>query len=497
MDLLACVDIPAFPLQLLLRQNPEWAGYPAAVVDEDKPQGLVLWINNQAREAGVLPGARYGSALSLAPTLRAGPIAESAVQLGVQMLTERLRAFSPDIEPSGREPGVFWLDAGGLHHMFSSPEAWALAVRQDLAGAGYVAAVVVGFRRFGTYAIAKSLKGRDFKVFTDPEREDAATREVPLALVGLAPAVRDTLAKLKVHRVGDLLRLPAHGIRKRFGAEAHQLYRFAAGDLEVPLNPVPVDVPVSARLELDYLEGNAERLVFLIKPLVDQVLYELGLRGKALVELQLMLTLDQAPEREERIRTAEPTLSSVTVMELVKLRVAGAPLPASVTACFVSAMAVPATAEQLRMFQENPRRDLAAAARAFARLRAAFGCDDVVVKPVMRDRHSPEGSFAWEPLYALSLPHPRPDASGMLVREILAQSEPLPHHPQQGPDGWLLGGLTRGPVAQLSGPYRLTGGWWRSGLDRDYYFAEMHRGEILWVYYDRQRRRWFLQGEIT
>ena len=48
---LGCVDLPAFPLQLLLRRHPEWRAYPAAVVDQDKPQGLLLWVNENAREA--------------------------------------------------------------------------------------------------------------------------------------------------------------------------------------------------------------------------------------------------------------------------------------------------------------------------------------------------------------------------------------------------------------------------------------------------------------
>src|SRR5437867_11827807 len=39
MERLACVSLPAFPLQLLLRSHPDWAGYPAVVIDEDKPQG--------------------------------------------------------------------------------------------------------------------------------------------------------------------------------------------------------------------------------------------------------------------------------------------------------------------------------------------------------------------------------------------------------------------------------------------------------------------------
>ena len=51
---LACVELPAFPLQLLLRHRPEWAHYPTAVVAEDKPQGLILWVNERARQHGVL-----------------------------------------------------------------------------------------------------------------------------------------------------------------------------------------------------------------------------------------------------------------------------------------------------------------------------------------------------------------------------------------------------------------------------------------------------------
>jgi protein ImuB len=513
-DRLACVDLPALPLQLLLEQHPEWSGWPAAVVDEDKPQGLILWANAKAREAGVLPGLRYGPALSLAPGLRAGTMSEGAIAAGVETLTERLRAFSPDIEPSRREPGVFWLDAGGLEHLFVTPEAWAQAVRQDLAGAGYVAAVVVGFRRFGTYAAAKALRGRKAHVFDTPEREDAVMQKVALNLVGLPPGVRDALAKLGVHHVGEFIKLPAHGILRRFGPEAHELHRFASGDLELPLNPVPVEIVVEEHLELDYRETNSERLVFMVKPLVDRLLFAVGSRGQALTELQLKLMLEDAPEGQgcpsaagagragaaellERIRTAEPTLSSVTVMELVKLRLTAAPLTAPVVGLAVTASTVPATPEQQRLFAEAPRRDMSAAARAFARLRAAFGTEDVVVKAMLRDRHSPEGSFAWEPLHTLSPPHPRPEVPAMLVRRILTRPEPLPHHPLRGPDGWLLRGEAYGPVERLLGPYRLSGGWWRAGMQRDYYFAEMRRGDLLWVYFDKTQHSWFLQGEFT
>lgn len=493
MDRLACVEVPALPLQLLLQRHPEWAGLPAAVVDEDKPQGRVLWVNRPAREAGVRIGHRYGPALSLAPGLRAGTLSDAAVREGVTAVLERLYGFSPDVEPSEREPGVFWIDAGGLELVFPSLEAWAQAVRQDLAAAGYVAAVVVGFRRFGTYAAAKVLRGRKAHVFATPEREDEVCRAVPLSLVGLPPGVRDALQALGVTRVGELLKLPAHGIRKRFGPEAHELHRFASGDWELPLNPTPPAPVISAHVNLDYGEANTERLVFIVKPLVDRLLFTLGQAGQALVELQLRLTLEEAAERLERIRTAEPTLSSVTVMELVKLRLGAVPPQAPVVGVVVTAATVTATAEQLAMFASAPRRDPLAAARAFARLRAAFG-EDVVVKAAMRDRHSPEGCFAWEPVAGLAPPVPRPGASGMLVRRVLGKAEPLSERTMG--EWWLLG-ATQGPVERLSGPYRLAGGWWRHDVQRDYYFAEMQRGELWWVYFDRDRARWFLQGEIS
>ena len=42
----ACIDLPALPLQLLLRRRPDWRRLPAAVVAEDNPQAPLLWVNS-------------------------------------------------------------------------------------------------------------------------------------------------------------------------------------------------------------------------------------------------------------------------------------------------------------------------------------------------------------------------------------------------------------------------------------------------------------------
>jgi protein ImuB len=495
-DRLACVDLPAFPLQLLLRSHPEWQGLPAAVVDEDKPTGVILWANRQARLAGVLPGLRYASALSLSPGLRAGTIGAEAIAGGVAELRVRLHGFSPAVEPHMHEPGLFWLDAGGFEHLFESPEAWAGQLRESLEALGFIAAVVVGFKRFGTYALAKVLQGRKAVVIESSEREQALLRSVPLNMLGCPPDARDSLAKLGVRRVADLLTLPGHGVLKRYGPQVHQLHRFAAGELELPLSPTPLPEVVEEHVQLDYREDNAERLVFVIKPLVDRLLARLRRRGEALTELHLCLEQEDVPPRQETIRTAEPTLASRAIMELVRLRLDGAPLAVPAVGVVVRATAAPATAAQLAMFDEAPRRDLAAAARAFARLRAAYDQPDVVSRAVPRERHSPEGCFAWEPLEKLGLPTPREPDAPRLVRNLFGRAQQLPFRPKHEPDGWLPLGQEGGAVIRQQGPYRLDGGWWRQEIERDYFFLETRRGDLLWVYYDRTSNRWYLQGEV-
>jgi protein ImuB len=178
-----------------------------------------------------------------------------------------------------------------------------------------------------------------------------------------------------------------------------------------------------------------------------------------------------------------------------------------VTEIELEAGACAATVEQLRLFNEGPKRDLDAANRALARLRAEFG-DSAVVQAKLRDGHLPEARFAWEPLSCIKLPRRglnglndlnvlNSSSAKVLVRRITAKPMPLPGGPRHThEDGWLILGHKYGSVDKLSGPYGFSGGWWNREIKRDYYFAETRRGAIAWVYYDRVRRRWFLHGWI-
>ena len=87
-----------------------------------------------------------------------------------------------------------------------------------------------------------------------------------------------------------------------------------------------------------------------------------------------------------------------------------------------------------------------------------------------------------------------------IVRRIYDKPLVLSDRDAPSSDSWLLRGMKRGAVTAAAGPYRISGGWWRrlSGrpVERDYYFASRKTGEISWIFHDRERRRWFVEGRV-
>jgi protein ImuB len=245
--------------------------------------------------------------------------------------------------------------------------------------------------------------------------------------------------------------------------------------------------------------------------LLHPLLAVLAARHQALAALWFSLLIDHNGWLKEPLRPATPTLDAMQILDLARLRLESLQLAGGVVEIELRADSCPATSEQLRLFDrsilspsamlrvnsvEGPSRDLDAANRALARLRAEFG-DESVVCAKLTDGHLPEARFTWEPLSRVKLPEPKAAAAKTLIRRVAAKPRRLtggPHHSHE--DGWLILGPKHGTIDKLTGPYVFSGGWWNREIQREYYFAETRRGDLLWLYYDRVRRGWFWQGAV-
>jgi protein ImuB len=490
---MACVNLNEFPLQLLLRRRPEWKDHPAAVVSRDNAQGTILWVNERARERRILPGMRFAPALSLSSNLRAGVVPLSEIEETVAALSERLRFFTPDVEPSTHEPGVFWLGAMGLAHLYPCLKKWGELVRNELADADFLASVAAGFSRFGTYAAAKTRGG--VTVFDNPADEKAAASKVPIERLGFDPDLRDALEKLGITTLGGFLDLPASGVLKRFGADVLHLHQLARGELWTPLQPERPAEPAVGRAVLDDPETNLDRLMAIIENLLDPVRDTLEKRGELAAALELRFVFDDRGKHAEHIEPAGPTLDAAQVLELVRLRLASMPLASGVTDIVLEARATRAHQKQRDFFEKESPRDLDAANRALARVRAEFG-ERSVVTARLRDGHLPEASFEWEPAKKISAPSPRTVALRPLVRRLYARPIPFSKTRHREPKAALAHMFEDRLIEETIGPYIITGGWWVREVQREYYFVRTETGRWLWLYYDRRRKCWFLHGEV-
>ncbi|OQB36107.1 MAG: DNA polymerase IV [Candidatus Latescibacteria bacterium ADurb.Bin168] len=478
---LACVWIADLPLQILCVRCPEWSGKPVAVIARDAPQAEILYLNPAARRAGVRPGMRYAAALGLAPQLHAGTVSPEDIAGCIALLSRRMRAFTPDVEPDAGEPGVFYLNAGGLTGLFGAETAWSKEVWKATRSEGFTSSIAVGFTRFGTYAAAKTRKGES--VFASPEHERKAALAVSLNAFGLLPDTAQELSLLGINTVEDLLRLPVYGLRLRYGEQVFRLYKSACGDLWQPLQADAEKPLHERRMIFDTPERDTQRLCRFLEKMLTALAGEVEKKGELIRSIHWTCTLDTGLPYSSEVTPSNPTGNIQRLMELVHLRIEAEPPPSAVEEIVLSAQSSPAYTVKRDLFDMPEPRNRAAGERALARIRAAFG-DDAVVTAHLADEYLPERSFHWN--IARSVPVPNPcDVSEEFpyMRRIYAV-------PQRLPDEYRQSGN------RVVGEYRISGDWWSKKTVREYRFILTNEGRLLWVYYDYARADWFIQGEV-
>jgi protein ImuB len=509
----ACVDVPALALQLVLRAHPEWAADPVVVVEDDRPHAAIVWCNQVARAHRITRGTSFAQAKALSAKLHAEVVSEHVLSGGIDALFESLLPFSPGIEPVLPSPGLFWLDPRGLNLMFGQLEDWAARVHAALQRERYVSAVVVGFMRANALALARVQRGP--LVLADAAAEQRLAGRVPLVRLGISPGLARDMALLDIRTVAELRALSAPQLRVRYGEEAARLHDFLSGKAWTPLAPKSPVTPLTLQLEVDPPDDDSTRLLFGIKRVLDDAATRLRAEHQAITALEIELQLERLGARHERIETAAPTLDVPQIVDLLRLRLGNVALPARVEQIAVTLELARVHPRQIAIEHGKKPRDLEAAARAVARLRASFG-PEAVTRARLHSAHLPEAGYRFELARDVQLPRVARGASSTnsasgivdisalgltahalaqspLVRRIYTTPQPLPERPVHEPESWFEQG---GAVIAMFGPYRIAGGWWMRRRERDYHFVELQNGELLWIFYDRPRRRWFLHGTV-
>ena len=451
----ACLHAGEFPAQSLLRLRPSLQGSPCAVIEGDSPLEQVYARNREAAHLGIRHGMGR-TQLDLFPgisVLRRSPAEEAAARAA---LLDVAGAFSPRVEDrSNGTACTLVADVAGTERLLGPPRELYKTIRSAAAALGFRIAVVISHNAQTALCLARS--GRSAYV---PEHEEAtALAQLPVSMLGSSPEHEELFAHWGIRTLGELARMPEEGLITRLGQEGKRLRALALGRGEHLLLPVePVDA-LEEYVAFDAPVELLDSLLFVLQPMLDQLLARAQLRALALSRLTVTLTLDNKQEHCVQVRPAVPSEDKKLLLKLLHLEMIAHPPADAVSAVRLAAEAAPLSKVQLGLFSpqlpEPSRLDV-----TLARLRALIG-EDRVGRAVLDDSHRAD-SFRIEPFTVIDntqVAQTEPGTAQTAPRRM-RPPEPAEVALEEGRPGELVFRARHYVIERAYGPWRTSGAWW-------------------------------------
>ena len=405
--------------------------------------------------------------------------------------------FSPVVERSA--PDTVALDASGLDRLFGFPQDVAAALARRAVETGVRANVALASNPDAAIYAARGFAGVSIVPYGD---EAKFLGELPLALLGPAPELLETLERWGIRRFRELAALPPLGIAERLGPEGLRLRELARGEAERKLTPLREPPRFEEEIELEYTVESLEPLAFLLARLFNGLATRLATRGLATDELRLRLKLENRGAHERTLRLPAPSLDCKAFLKLAQLDLEAHPPPAPVVHVRVEVNPVKPRAAQSGLFvpaaPEAVKLEL-----TLARIRAIVG-EGRVGSPELIDTHRPDafrmvagadapGRFNEHKNLTAETPSRRGNAektqiSERGVRPTLAFRIFRPPRAARvaldcGQPGFVAAQGIRGKVVERAGPWRASGDWWtRDPWSRDEWDIALSDGALYRLY---------------
>jgi protein ImuB len=495
-ELYACVHAKEFPAQALLRLRPELRDAPTVILEGEPPNQQVCSLNTKARLAGL----RHGMTRVEVETFSnhtALPRCVKAEKAARSIALECTGAFSPRIETLESQTDlVSVVDIAGTNTLFGPPETLAKNLVHRLRSLGFTVRVAVSANFHAAICLAYGLKQAAFRV-TPLGDESKALSDLPLSVLQMTTAQRDTFDLWGVERLGDLAALPQRELVSRLGQDGSRLHRLATGTLPHLFQPVEPPFALEEQMELDSPVELLDSLLFVLGVMLDQLILRAKARILALASVEVSLNLEGGGTHVRCVRPALPSADKQLWLKLLHLDLEAHPPDAAILALTLRAEPGSTSKVQLGLFSpqlpEPGRLDM-----TLARIRAIVGDGNVGIA-ALQDSHAAE-AFRVEPFTVLSgdsdvsqPPH------GRSAMRVIRPAECIGVSVQNGRPAAIHFRGQKCVVEHAYGPWLISGDWWTQtlwGCEQWDVLVRLPDGAMLagCVVRDRLRVQWNLAG---
>ena len=390
-SLFAVLHLPEFPLQAVLRHEPESAAKPVALVDPGHSTPRVFLMTPAARAEGVETGQTPVQAMARCRSVsirHRSPKQESAA---IEAVLQVAFGFSPHLELTG--PGTVTLDLRGLVELRGDGEgeappaatlsAWARRLQMAITALGLT--VRIGSGPTPNVARHAARWSRGIELVADAP---AFIASLPVAALEPSPHVAGVLHQWGLRTVGEVLALGQAELAERFGLEALGLFAAAATGAVRPLNLVRPAERFEEFFEFDPPVELLEPLLFLLRRFTGQLACRLESCGFVAEMLRLTLRLESGAVLERCLRVPHPTRAADALFGMLHTHLESVRTDAPIAALALTADPTRPQQRQFGLF-ETALRDPNQFQETLARLSALVGADRVGT-PVRDPSHRPD-----------------------------------------------------------------------------------------------------------
>jgi protein ImuB len=320
----ACIFIPDFSVQAIIRFEPELRARPVAVLTGRPPLEKVVALNERARQSGVEAGATK-SQLEAWENLVLRARSESQEASAHAALLDCAQSFSPEVEDAS--PGAVLLNLAGLDPLFGPLPKIARDLARRVSQMGLEANLAVAANPDAALLAARGFPG----VTLIPEgREAERLGDLPVDVllesfsssfsfdVEQAARCVETFDRWGIRKLRALAALPEVPVSERLGQQGIRLQKLARGAASRNLRVLEPRLIFAESVELEDPIVLLEPLAFLLNRMLEQVCARLRARALAVQELRLNLELAAASpnDRESFTRTFTRTQKFTRTLRL-------------------------------------------------------------------------------------------------------------------------------------------------------------------------------------
>lgn len=433
-----CVHVPEFPAQARLRHRPALRKQAFVVLDGTPPLETVCSTTRLARQRGVHHGTTRAE-LDSFPGVEALRRSRCEEESAAAALLAAVWQISPRVQalPVRNAAHRVVVDIAGTERIFGPPAQVARSVLQQVRALGMLAHLCVSDDFHTAVCVAPYAGARPAVISAGAER--ARLAPLPLStLDGVEDEQREIFALWGLRTLGELAALPEKQLVARMGQAGRRLWLLARGEHPHLMEPAEEQLTLEERMEFDAPLDVLDSLLFVLRPMLEQLVVRANARALALASVTVKLRLtnqaaedtavapDEAPTFERTVKPALPLADSRVLLKLLHLDLQAHPPGAPIVAVHLQAEPGDQTRAQLGMFSpqlpETSRLDV-----TLARIRALVG-EDRVGRPKLLDAHAPESftieSFAPQSRSCVAAAHSGARSSAAKQNDLLSCDSP-------------------------------------------------------------------------